>query len=154
MIEAKVTWAQSYSLMTYYEAKAPWAQSCSLMTYYEAKAPQSRSCSLMTYYEDNALWAHSYSLMTYYHPDLTSTKKHASNSKSIQQGWQTKIVHTVTKVKSHSAGCTCEGKKSYKDVWMREWEEYCNDGWMFLNKRPTMMCLAKQKTMVNLTRYI
>ena len=35
-------------------------------------------------------------------------------------------------------------KKSYKDVWMREWEEYCNDGWMFLNKRPTMMCLAKQ----------
>ena len=28
---------------------------------------------------------------------------------------------------------------------MREWEEYCNDGWMFLNKRPTMMCLAKKK---------
>ena len=56
-----------------------------------------------------------------------------------------KIVHTVTKGKRHSAGCTCEGKKSYKDVWMREWEEYCNDGWMFLNKRPTMMCLAKKK---------
>ena len=28
---------------------------------------------------------------------------------------------------------------------MREWDEYCNDGWMFLNKRPTMMCLAKTK---------
>ena len=27
------------------------------------------------------------------------------------------IVHTVTKGKRHSAGCTCEGKKeSYKDV--------------------------------------
>ena len=36
-------------------------------------------------------------------------------------------------------------KKSYKDVWMCEREEYCNDGWIFLNKRPTVMCLAKKE---------
>ena len=45
---------------------------------------------------------------------------------------------------NYSAGCTCEAQKSYSDVWMREREEYCNDGWMFLNKSPTMMCLAKK----------
>ena len=28
-------------------------------------------------------------------------------------------------------------------MWMREQEEYCNDGWMFLNKCPTRMCMAK-----------
>ena len=28
-----------------------------------------------------------------------------------------------------------ERKKSYKDAWMSEREEYCNEGWMFLNKR-------------------
>ena len=63
----------------------------------------------------------------------------------IVKGLKTKIAHTVTKGKRHSAGCTCEGKKSYKDVWMREWEEYTNGGWMFLNKRPIIMCLAKKK---------
>ena len=36
-------------------------------------------------------------------------------------------------------------KKSYKDTWMSEREEYCDDGWMFLNKLPTMMCLTKRK---------
>ena len=35
-------------------------------------------------------------------------------------------------------------KNHTKDVWMREWEEYCNGGWMFLNKRPTMMCLTNK----------
>ena len=35
-------------------------------------------------------------------------------------------------------------KKKKKDVWMSEREEYCNNGWMFLNKSPTMMCLAKK----------
>ena len=29
---------------------------------------------------------------------------------------------------NYSAGCTCEEQKSYKDVRMREREEYCNDG--------------------------
>ena len=38
------------------------------------------------------------------------------------------------------------GKKSYKNVWTHEWGEYCNDGWMFLNKRPTMMCLGEKKS--------
>ena len=28
---------------------------------------------------------------------------------------------------------------------MREREEHCTDGWMFLNKRPTMMCLAEEE---------
>ena len=36
-------------------------------------------------------------------------------------------------------------KKSYKDAWMSEREVYCNDGWMFLNNRPTLMCLATLK---------
>ena len=35
--------------------------------------------------------------------------------------------------------------QSYKDTWMSEWEVYCNDGWMFLNKRSTLMCLATLK---------
>ena len=34
---------------------------------------------------------------------------------------------------------------SYKDTWMSEQEVYCNDGWMFLNNRPTLMCLAALK---------
>ena len=46
---------------------------------------------------------------------------------------------------NYSAECTCEEQKSYKDVWMHEREKYCNDGWMFLNKSPTMMCLATKK---------
>ena len=37
-----------------------------------------------------------------------------------------------------------EEEKKKKDVWMSEREEYCNNGWMFLNKIPTMMCLAKK----------
>ena len=70
----------------------------------------------------------------------------------IVKSLKTKIAHTVTKGKRHSAGRICEKeKKSYKDVWMREWEEYCNDGWMFLNKRPTMMCLAKIKNKIKTT---
>ena len=36
-------------------------------------------------------------------------------------------------------------KKRKKDAWMNEREECCNDGWMFLNQRPTMMCLAPPK---------
>ena len=46
---------------------------------------------------------------------------------------------------NYSAECTCEEQKSYKDVWMYEREKYCNDGWIFLNKSPTMMCLAKKR---------
>ena len=34
----------------------------------------------------------------------------------IVKSLKRKIVHTVTKAKRHSAGCTCEGKKSHKDV--------------------------------------
>ena len=48
----------------------------------------------------------------------------------IVKSLKAKIVHTVTKGKRHSAGCTYEGgkkKKSYKDAWIREREEYCND---------------------------
>ena len=48
-------------------------------------------------------------------------------------------MHTVTIVQDVHVR-----KKSYKDVWRREWKEYCNDGWMFLNKRPPMMCWAKK----------
>ena len=33
-------------------------------------------------------------------------------------------------------------KKKKQDAWMSEREECCNDGWMFLNKCPAMMCLA------------
>ena len=35
--------------------------------------------------------------------------------------------------------------QNQRDLWMSEQEEYCTDGWMFLNKHPTMMCLAKNK---------
>ena len=43
-----------------------------------------------------------------------------------------------------------------RDLWMSEQEEYCNDGWMFLNKHPTMMCLAKnfKKSHNNNNRWI
>ena len=37
------------------------------------------------------------------------------------------------------------GKKSYKNMWMREWKEYCIDGWICLNKRPNNDCLEKKE---------
>ena len=50
----------------------------------------------------------------------------------------------IVNYNNYSAGCTCEEQK-YKDMWMHEREKYCNDGWMFLNNSPTMMCLAKKE---------
>ena len=38
----------------------------------------------------------------------------------IVKSLKRKIVPTVSKGKRHSAGCTCEKKKSYKDVSVRE----------------------------------
>ena len=67
----------------------------------------------------------------------------------ILKSLKMKIVHTVTKGKRHSAGCIFEEKKIIQRlVWMSEWEEYRKDGWMFLNKRLTMMKKRKEKRTV------
>ena len=42
--------------------------------------------------------------------------KQANKSCLIVKSLKMKIVHTVMKGKRHSAGCTCEKKKSYKVV--------------------------------------
>ena len=40
---------------------------------------------------------------------------------------------------------------SYKDGWMREREEYCNDGWMFLNHNAPQWCAWQTKNNNNKT---
>ena len=48
---------------------------------------------------------------------------------------------------------TCEKKQRInhynKDAWMSEREEYCDDGWIFLNTLPTLTSLAKQSKKQN-----
>ena len=63
------------------------------------------------------------------------------------------IVYTVTKGKRDSGGCTC-GKNHIKTLERMSEMNIYNDGSMFLNKRPTMTCLAtleeKIKTALNM----
>ena len=67
----------------------------------------------------------------------------------FKNSWGSKMFNNYSEKLKNENCAQCnhsyERKKIYKDVWMREWDEYCNDGWMFLNKCPTMMCLAKKK---------